>query len=78
MYAKVYRLGVRRTSSAPLGHTRALVDTVLPFRLSFPDGGSMLEQGRKVLRQQPFSVLLGAELAHLDAGTVELRLPLRR
>lgn len=37
----------------------------------------MLEHGRKILRQQPFSVLLGAELTHLRAGDVELRLPLR-
>lgn len=36
-----------------------------------------LELGRKILAQQPFSVLLGAELAHLAAGEAELRLPLR-
>lgn len=36
-----------------------------------------LEVGRRFLQQQPFSVLLGAELTHLDAGRAELQLALR-
>lgn len=37
----------------------------------------MLEYGKKILQQQPFSVFLGAELSHLEPGKAELRLPLR-
>lgn len=37
----------------------------------------MLEYGKTILQQQPFSVLLGAELWHLEPGRAELRLPLR-
>jgi uncharacterized protein (TIGR00369 family) len=36
-----------------------------------------LEVGRRFLQQQPFSVLLGAELTRLDAGRAELQLALR-
>jgi uncharacterized protein (TIGR00369 family) len=36
-----------------------------------------LAMGREVLAQQPFSRLLGAELAALAPGQVELHLPLR-
>jgi uncharacterized protein (TIGR00369 family) len=36
-----------------------------------------LEVGRRFLQQQPFSVLLGAELTRLDAGRAELQLELR-
>jgi len=36
-----------------------------------------LELGRKILAQQPFSVLLGTELTHFTEGEAELRLPLR-
>jgi uncharacterized protein (TIGR00369 family) len=37
----------------------------------------LLQFGRDVLAQQPFSVLLGVELTHLMPGHVELQLPLR-
>jgi len=36
-----------------------------------------LERGREVLRQQPFSMLLGAELTVFEPGRAELRLPVR-
>jgi len=36
-----------------------------------------LAMGREVLAKQPFSVLLGAELAALAPGQVELHLPLK-
>lgn len=36
-----------------------------------------LEAARKVLRDQPFSLLLGAELVEFSAELVELRVPLR-
>lgn len=36
-----------------------------------------LDVGRRVLEQQPFSRLLGAQLTRLDAGGVELQLELR-
>jgi uncharacterized protein (TIGR00369 family) len=36
-----------------------------------------LEMGRKVLAQQPFSVLLGAELTAFSRGKAELRVPVR-
>jgi uncharacterized protein (TIGR00369 family) len=36
-----------------------------------------LDLGRRVLEQQPFSRLLGAQLTRLDAGGVELQLELR-
>lgn len=36
-----------------------------------------LAMGRKVLAEQPFSVLLGAELSALSPGRVTLELPLR-
>ncbi|MGO4302122.1 MULTISPECIES: PaaI family thioesterase [unclassified Cupriavidus] len=35
----------------------------------------LLAMGRKVLASQPFSVLIGAELAALSPGKAELRLP---
>jgi len=43
-----------------------------------PSGAAdrMLALGREVLAGQPFSVLLGAELAALSPGRAELRLPL--
>ncbi|MYG81430.1 MAG: PaaI family thioesterase [Gemmatimonadetes bacterium] len=37
----------------------------------------MLDLGRKILASQPFSVLLGAELPSLSAGTAEIRVPIR-
>jgi uncharacterized protein (TIGR00369 family) len=37
----------------------------------------ILERGREVLRQQPFSMLLGAELTVFEPGRAELRLPVR-
>jgi len=37
----------------------------------------LLQRGRQVLQQQPFSVLLGAELTVFEAGRAELRLPVR-
>lgn len=39
---------------------------------------AMLAWGREVLADQPFSVLLGAELAAMSPGRAELRLPLRQ
>lgn len=36
-----------------------------------------LQMGRDVLAQQPFSLLLGAELTHLKPGEVELQLVLK-
>lgn len=36
----------------------------------------MLEWGRRVLAQQPFSVLLGAELAAFAEGSAELHVPI--
>ena len=36
-----------------------------------------MQMGREVLSQQPFSRLLGTELAALAPGQVELQLPLR-
>lgn len=41
------------------------------------DPQAFLRMGREVLAQQPFSLLLGAELTHLVPGEVELQLPLR-
>lgn len=38
----------------------------------------LLEFGRHVLAQQPFSVLLGAELVTFEPGRAELRLAVRR
>ena len=38
---------------------------------------NMLDLGRKILASQPFSVLLGAELPSLSAGTAEIRVPIR-
>ena len=38
----------------------------------------MLAHGREVLASQPFSVLVGAELAALSPGRAELRLPIRQ
>ena len=35
-----------------------------------------LEYGRKILQEQPFSVLLGTELTLLEPGKAELRLSL--
>ncbi|MBA86430.1 PaaI family thioesterase [Thalassobius sp. S69A] len=37
----------------------------------------ILEMGRKILAQQPFSVLLGVELTRFEPGLAELLLPLR-
>ena len=37
----------------------------------------LLDRGRQVLRQQPFSVLLEAELTVFEPGRAELRLPIR-
>ena len=37
----------------------------------------LLQLGRRVLAQQPFSVLLGAELTAFEPGRAELRLPVR-
>lgn len=41
------------------------------------DAESFLELGRRVLAEQPFSVLLGASLVALEPGRCELALPLR-
>jgi uncharacterized protein (TIGR00369 family) len=38
----------------------------------------LIERGRDVLSQQPFSVLLGAALDVLEPGRVEISLPVRR
>jgi len=38
----------------------------------------MLARGREVLASQPFSALVGAELAALSPGKAELRLPVRQ
>ena len=37
----------------------------------------LLQLGRRVLAEQPFSVLLGAELTAFEPGRAELRLPVR-
>ena len=37
----------------------------------------LLEWGRRVLAEQPFSRLLGAELASFTSGQAELRIPIR-
>lgn len=37
----------------------------------------MLAAGRRILAQQPFSVLLGAELSRFEAGLAELTIPMR-
>lgn len=39
---------------------------------------SLLARGQAVLAQQPFSVLLGAELSVFAAGEAEIRLPIRQ
>lgn len=38
---------------------------------------NLLEWGRRVLAEQPFSRLVGAELASYTPGQVELRIPIR-
>ena len=38
----------------------------------------MLEFGREVLKAQPFSALLGAEMTRFEAGLAELTLPLSK
>lgn len=38
----------------------------------------LLQLGRRILSEQPFSVLLGAELTEFAAGRAELRLPVRQ
>jgi uncharacterized protein (TIGR00369 family) len=43
----------------------------------FESAGSMLDAGRSVLAAQPFSELMGAELARFEPGEAELRLSLR-
>lgn len=37
----------------------------------------MLEFGKDILAQQPFSVMLGAELTRFEQGLAEIQLPLR-
>ena len=37
----------------------------------------MLDYGKKILRDQPFSMFLGAELTEFDAGKAELSLVIR-
>ncbi|HEA18558.1 MAG: PaaI family thioesterase [Pseudoalteromonas prydzensis] len=37
----------------------------------------MLDYGKKILREQPFSMLLGAELTEFDEGKAELSLVIR-
>ena len=37
----------------------------------------LLEHGRQILGQQPFSVLLGSKLTAFETGRAELRLPIR-
>jgi uncharacterized protein (TIGR00369 family) len=39
---------------------------------------TMLEMGRRVLGEQPFSVLLGVELTLFEPGKAELRVPIGR
>jgi uncharacterized protein (TIGR00369 family) len=43
----------------------------------YGDAAAMLDTGREVLAEQPFSRLLGAELARFEPGSAELRLPVR-
>lgn len=43
----------------------------------YGDAAAMFDTGRKVLADQPFSVLLGTELVDFRPGAAELRLPLR-
>lgn len=43
----------------------------------YGDAAAMLELGRQVLADQPFSILLGAELIEFAPGRSELRLALR-
>ncbi|KAF0166244.1 MAG: thioesterase [Rhodocyclaceae bacterium] len=38
----------------------------------------LLKLGRRILAEQPFSVLLGAELTAFEPGRAELRLPVRQ
>jgi uncharacterized protein (TIGR00369 family) len=56
---------------------RALVALLADMSLGAVDPEVLLQFGRDVLAQQPFSVLLGTELTHLMPGHVELQLPLR-
>lgn len=44
--------------------------------LDLPDAGDLLAFGRRVLSQQPFSVLLGTELLQLEPGQAVLALKL--
>ena len=44
--------------------------------LDLPDAGDLLAFGRRVLAQQPFSVLLGTELLELEPGRAVLALAL--
>jgi hypothetical protein len=38
----------------------------------------MLMMGREVLAEQPFSVLIGAELLKFSVGSAELKVPVKR
>jgi acyl-CoA thioesterase len=38
----------------------------------------MLDYGKKILREQPFSLLLGAEITEFDEGKAELSLVIRK
>lgn len=39
---------------------------------------NLLQLGRRILGEQPFSVLLGAQLTAFEVGSAELSLPVRR
>jgi uncharacterized protein (TIGR00369 family) len=43
----------------------------------YGDAAAMVQAGREILDEQPFSGLLGAELVDFRPGAAELRLPLR-
>ena len=38
--------------------------------------GDMLELGKRILAQQPFSILIGAELVTFSQGLTELKIPI--
>jgi len=37
----------------------------------------LLQLGRRILKEQPFSVFIGADLTSFESGSAELRLPVR-
>jgi hypothetical protein len=49
-----------------------------PYRLrAVTQNTDLLAFGRRILAEQPFSILLGAELTAFEPGRAELRLPVR-